>query len=164
MAKQDIKDLFSYSEDLTSLLQWKLSGLRHKPGDEVIPWIDRAGYQVVSISRRKVFIHRIVYELHHGDIGAGLYIDHIDGDVSNNRIKNLRLASSCENSWNRKKQSNGNPDMPKGISFRNDGIYVAAIQKHGERYYKYSKTIEPLISWLSNMRDELHGEYANHGA
>lgn len=164
MANQKIIDLFSYSEDSISHLRWKIDGLRHKAGDEVIPWVDRAGYQVVNVSGKKVFVHRIVHEIHRGEIEAGKYVDHIDGDVSNNRINNLRLASSCENSWNRKKQSNGNPAMPKGISLRNDGIYVAAIQKRGERYVKYSKNIDPLISWLSDMRNELHGEYANHGA
>lgn len=164
MAKSKTHGIFSYSEEVASLLQWKCNGHRHKAGDEVTPWIDRNGYQVISVLRGKFFVHRVIYEIHHGEIDAGLYVDHIDGDVSNNKIENLRLASSCENSWNRRKQSNGNPIMPKGISYKSDGTYVAAIQKHGKRYFKYSKNLDPLISWLSGMREELHGEYANHGA
>lgn len=51
-------------------------------------------------------IHRLVYWLHnpHWDIynsSTNNSIDHIDGDILNNNIENLRLVTHQENHWNR---------------------------------------------------------------
>lgn len=43
--------------------------------------------------------HRIAWALHHGE-WPGEFIDHIDGDGTNNRINNLRLATRSVNARN----------------------------------------------------------------
>lgn len=45
--------------------------------------------------------HRIVWTLHNGVIPEGMFIDHIDGNRSNNNISNLRLATNQQNSSNK---------------------------------------------------------------
>jgi hypothetical protein len=42
-------------------------------------------------------IHRLVYEAWVGEIGAGLQINHLDGDKTNNTIENLEVVSSAGN-------------------------------------------------------------------
>ena len=45
-------------------------------------------------------LHREVWKYHNGEIPKGCVIDHIDRDVSNNQIENLRLATYAMNNKN----------------------------------------------------------------
>lgn len=69
------------------------------------PWYYQHGYaiRICNLTRNKLLLHRVVYELAHGPIPAGLQIDHIDGNRSNNFLANLRLVTHQENQWNRTK-------------------------------------------------------------
>ena len=40
--------------------------------------------------------HRVVWERHNGKIPTGMLIHHIDGDIKNNRIENLKLTNFKE--------------------------------------------------------------------
>lgn len=46
------------------------------------------------------FLHRIVYELLKGEIPEGYVVDHIDTNVRNNHIDNLRACTPTENNNN----------------------------------------------------------------
>ena len=45
--------------------------------------------------------HRVVWKLHHG-VDPKMDVHHLDGDKSNNRIANLRLATTQQRSFARK--------------------------------------------------------------
>lgn len=48
-------------------------------------------------------IARFVWESNYGEIPEGLEIDHIDCNIENNLLENLRLCSHAENTRNRRK-------------------------------------------------------------
>jgi hypothetical protein len=54
-------------------------------------------------TKKKLSLHRVVYELARGAIPAGLQIDHIDGDKTNNFLSNLRVVTNQQNQWNQTK-------------------------------------------------------------
>ena len=61
------------------------------------------GYSLVTIRREaghieSTSVHRLVYETFVGKIPKGLEINHIDGNKRNNRLSNLELCTSRENS------------------------------------------------------------------
>lgn len=58
---------------------------------------DKFGRVEVTSTQR---MHRIVYELFVGPIPKGYEIDHIDTNMSNNRLDNLRLCTHNENMKN----------------------------------------------------------------
>lgn len=60
--------------------------------------------------------HRIIYKIATGD-DSDLVIDHIDGDVGNNRPDNLRTATLQENARNSKKRSRKYSSKYKGVSY-----------------------------------------------
>ena len=69
---------------------------------EHIPKVDKDGYKEVCLSlgnnkRKYIRVHRLVYESIIGDIPPLLTIDHINKDVSDNNIHNLRLMSREQN-------------------------------------------------------------------
>lgn len=57
-------------------------------------------YLKVSLGRRKVSMHVLVYELFVERIPDGLDIDHINGDPTDNRAENLRAVSKSANMRN----------------------------------------------------------------
>lgn len=46
-------------------------------------------------------IHRMIWEELRGAVPTGYFVDHIDGDTSNNNIANLRLVTPSQSSANR---------------------------------------------------------------
>lgn len=71
------------------------------------------GYLVVRVfipstgKSEKGFAHRIAYMIEtNSDIPDGMYIDHINGDRSDNRWENLRLVTLQENNKNKKRYIN----------------------------------------------------------
>lgn len=51
----------------------------------------------VAGHQRFVYLHRVVYEATYGPIPEGLEIDHINGQKTDNRLCNLELVTSAEN-------------------------------------------------------------------
>lgn len=63
---------------------------------------DSKGYLIIKYKGKQFKAHRICWLLHYGYIDNNLVIDHINGNVSDNRIDNLRLVSIEENNKNTK--------------------------------------------------------------
>ncbi|EAS8631504.1 HNH endonuclease [Salmonella enterica] len=61
------------------------------------------GYMQLGFNKRVFTVHRLIWEICKGEIPEGAQVDHIDGDVMNNRIDNLRLVNNSLNSLNRVK-------------------------------------------------------------
>ena len=51
------------------------------------------GYIGIFIKGTHYFAHRIIWEMHNGEIPSGMVIDHIDGNRSNNKIENMHFPT-----------------------------------------------------------------------
>lgn len=72
-------------------------GKKKTPGYHTTTWTIRTEGHEVEGKRKFSKVHRIVWEVHNGPIPAGMEIDHIDMDKTNNHISNLRLVTHAEN-------------------------------------------------------------------
>lgn len=101
--------------------------------------------------------------LHHLVMGCSrsVLIDHIDGDVRNNRKSNLRFATKAQNARNRRIASNNTSGF-KGVSPRRDrGTWLAHITAHGRRIKIGTfRTPEEAAKAYDQRARELHGEFA----
>ena len=64
------------------------------------------GYKTININNKPKRLHRVIYYAHNqewniSDVSKNNYIDHIDGDIVNNDIINLRVVTQQQNTFNR---------------------------------------------------------------
>lgn len=115
----------------------KLYGWREMWGDKIVKvpkWVELKGsikgdgYRQVEINKHKFQYHRVVYYIHNQEwnihnSSTDNSIDHIDRNISNNNIENLRVVSHSQNQWNRN---------AKGYTFdKANGKYLARISLNG---------------------------------
>lgn len=131
---EELQTAFRYEPD-TGLLYW-----RARP-DRSPQWNGRhagkiagapsksQGRIVVNFLYRPVLVHRVIWKMVHGE-DAPADIDHIDGDPTNNRIGNLRLATKHQNLRN--SRLHFGKLTPKGVSFdKRSGKFRASIYLEG---------------------------------
>jgi hypothetical protein len=119
------------------------------------------GYLAVKIGGFGSFkVHRIVYAMFYGC--PDYLVDHRDGDITNNRIENLRKADDYQSTRNTKK-SKTNKSGVKGINRHFDGGWLARVSDGTKRLHFYSKDFDLCVEWITKTRARLHGEYTNHG-
>jgi hypothetical protein len=109
--------------------------------------------------------HRIIWEMHNGNIPDGYVIDHADRNPLNNRIENLRIASRSENAMNSKGKSNKESGLPRNVykDWEYNGIikYRAQVLVNGE-YIRVGNlsSIEEAEMHAKLLTQRLHGDYA----
>ena len=110
-------------------------------------------YACLRIGRRPgilILMHRAVWMFHNGEIPENIQIDHINCDRRDNRIENLRLATSSMNSQNQIKAIGSNRySKVLGVGFRPDCTkkpWFARIgTKNGMKKSKQFATIDEAI-------------------
>ena len=126
-----LKELFDYIEDN---LYWKVDKGSAKMGD-LAGTIDAYGYRVITINNKPYKAHRLIFIYHHGDVPE--FLDHIDGNPSNNDISNLREATTKQNGMNRKKNKSYGGKLVssrfKGVSQISNVKWLSRIAINEER-------------------------------
>ena len=126
---------------------------RRRAGDK-LGYADALGYIKLCFDGRWVMAHRLAWRLIHGGWPAG-EIDHINGNPSDNRIVNLRVATRSQNVMNTRR---GN-----GVCYRPDrGKYQVSIMANGRNHFIgmfKDKGAAERAGAAAKVR--LHGEFAN---
>jgi len=120
----ELRRIFNYHEDGYLV---KRSG---KYSGKKVGFLTSQGYLAVNYEKlkKRFLAHRLIYIWHNGVIPTNMDIDHIDGDKTNNKIDNLRLATRSENQLNR--------TNPKGYSYRkSQNKYHARVTVDGKMEY-----------------------------
>ena len=160
MVTQDyLKDVFDYDAETGLFSRKKVFTNVSKVG---VPLGAKQsnGYIIINIAGRVYRAHRLAWLYVHGEWPEE-DIDHINGDVTDNRICNLRKASRSENLCNTKLPRTNTSGF-KGVSWDSArGKWFGKVQ-FGNKQYPVGRfdTIEQAVDAVNEKRIELHGEFA----
>jgi hypothetical protein len=108
------------------------------------------GYWNLTVKGKRCQLSRAIWVYHNGDIPKGLYIDHINRNPLDNRIKNLRLCTPTQNEYNKPR---------KGYCFE-AGKWRAKIKINGKNKHLGMFDTEKEAKAAYNLSAQLiHGEY-----
>ena len=88
---------FIYCEE-TGNLYWSGNFSPRARKGQLVGSFDTDGYRRTTLNGKSVSLHRIVWLLHNDD--SPEQIDHIDRNVKNNKISNLRASDNTKNQQN----------------------------------------------------------------
>lgn len=105
-----------------------------KPGHPA-GWDTDDGYRTVTVMQRDIKLHRLVWAFANGRWPEGR-IDHVNGNRTDNRPDNLRIASATHNSQNHHGLRPDNTSGVKGVyRDRRRGTWCAQIHVNGKHRY-----------------------------
>ena len=158
ITQTQIQELFYYKD---GVLYWKCPTNRAiKPG-ALAGKTHANGYVQTCIYKKFYYNHRLIWLLHHGELPQ--CIDHIDGNPSNNRIENLRIATLSQNQYNSKMKKSNSSGI-KGVSWdKSTNKWYSQIQVAKKKInlgrYDDVKLAELAVI---EARKKYHGNFAKH--
>jgi hypothetical protein len=157
MTLEDWQKLLLYNSE-TGEFRWQISPSNRVRIGDIAGSINTRGYRNVSYKSVYCGTHRLAWLFAHEEWPDG-HIDHINGNCSDNRICNLRIATSSQNCFNRKRQKRNKSGF-KGV-VRRKYAWEASIMKMGKlKYLGHFKTPEEAHTAYLFAARELHGEFA----
>ena len=122
-------------------------------------YLTNTGYVRVTVFGKAYNLHKIIYEMHHGDTDS--MVDHRNRIKGDNRIDNLRLATKSQNEANTEKRSS-NSSGYKGVYWlKNAKKWRAKIDYNKKQIHigLFSSKHEAAKAY-NKKAEELQGEYA----
>lgn len=189
LTPDELRQLLSYDPD-TGFLTWRTRDASHLQGQATMDaagrlkkWNTRyAGKRAFSLDKstgyisghvleRKWYAHRIAWAIFYGVV-PDREVDHINGDRTDNRLCNLRLAYHHENQHNRKsialKQGKPPTSSHCGVYFSNRRKrWIAKIRCFEvgkgsvQHHLGYHRCETSAAIAYNRAAKRLHGEFAN---
>ena len=163
---EELQKLFDY-DPATGFFTWKIkfSNRPIKPGDRAGGLRGKTDKKYISLKcqGRSLQAHRVAWYMHYGEDPGQMHVDHINGDSTDNRICNLRLATDQENSQNRKLGKNNTTGF-KGVysSYLRTKPYEGVVWIDGKKkIVGYFKTAQEAGDAVKKAKEKLHGEFFN---
>jgi hypothetical protein len=152
ITQSNLKELVDYVD---GKLIAKTNSKCRKVGDTLSSLTDK-GYLKSSVGGKSYRVHRLVFLYHHGYMP--IQVDHIDGNRMNNKIENLREATSSQNNQNRKATSSSGV---KGVVWHKQSKkWVASICVNRKSVHLGSFiSIEEAALVANKSRQSAHGEF-----
>ncbi len=118
------------------------------------------GYLTVSFCGKNFYAHHIAWAIHHGEPPA-MYLDHINGKRTDNRIANLRLVTAAQNLHNGAVRSD-NKLTARGVYYdKQRQSYRVRIRVSQKTIYLGAfKNIQDAKSAYARAAIKYFGEYA----
>lgn len=149
----ELRSQLSYDPESGKI--FRLRAYNHFPAGRETGAHRGRGYYAIKINKRMYLFHRVAWALHYGEWPKH-HVDHINGNPSDNRITNLRLADQSQNMGNRRISRNNKSGF-KGVRKRTDcNRWEASLEVTGNAGRSNRKT-----HYLGSFKtpEEAHAAY-----
>jgi len=120
-------------------------------------------YARIHIDGKYYKVHRIIFLYHKGYLPN--IIDHINGDRYDNRIENLREASTYQNRQNSRIYSTNKSGVKNVYWAENCQKWRVTLTINSKRKtFGFYDDLEEAKQVATSMRDKYFQEFANHGS
>jgi len=155
-----LNTLFEYRN---GVLYWKINKpySKYKAGDKAGRTV-RNGYIQVCIDGNRLLAQQIIFKMFNGYIPN--IIDHINGNVADNRVENLRSVTQSQNCYN-SKISTRNKSGVKNVCWvkASNKWHVQVSLNKKQQSFGFFESLELADLVATEARNKYHGEYVNHG-
>lgn len=110
----------------TGIFIWKVTKNSRALEGEIAGSLNDRGYHRIRIDKKSYYSHRLAWLYEHGNLPVN-QIDHINHIKSDNRIINLREATSTENQKNRSKSTRNKSGVVGVYWSKNHSKWTSAI-------------------------------------
>lgn len=155
---EDARRIFKY-DGATGKITNRITRSANARVGEESGTIDRNGYRVINVAGRLYRAHRLAWFMVTGEWPKNS-LDHISGDVSDNRMSNLREATKSENGRN--SRSRRGSSQYKGVSWdKLRSKWQAHIMHHRKSIAlgRFDSELEAHKAYCV-AADRLHGDFA----
>jgi hypothetical protein len=155
-----LRENMHYEPD-TGVFFWKKPGYGRTVGKIVGSklWTKGKSYLTMKVDGTVYYAHRLAWLYVHGQWPRG-FLDHIDGDRTNNAIDNLREATAAQNAARR--DTSKRMIAPSRGVFPHGTGYVARIHHQNKRHYLgYFSTAAEAQTAYEKAAKEIHGDFAH---
>ena len=159
ITQQELKELFSYDHEIGVFIRKVATTNSVKVGD-IAGGLNQRGYVVIWTNGRSYLAHRLAWLYVYGKFPE-LNIDHINHDITDNRINNLREATQLQNVWNSKIKSSSSTGI-KGITKdkRRCNTFYARCRVNGKiKFLGGFDTKEKAGKAYEDFAKSLHGKF-----
>lgn len=141
ITQEKLKTLVTY-HPRTGKFFWRVNNPRVRVGQQTGQALDRWGYNVICIDRKKYKAHRLAWLYVYGSFPTK-DLDHINRIKTDNRISNLREVTAVENARN------------KGVSVKNKSGYVGVSWKKSHNRWCAQSAVDGVVKHLG-LFDNIH--------
>ena len=170
-----LKECIDYNPE-TGIAVWKERPLHHfkntsnmistnsQTAGKEINTLNSHGYYRFTIDYSTYLLHRVIWKLMTGN-DSDKFIDHIDGDKTNNKWDNLREATPRQNVQNIGKKSHNTTGFKGVQKGPKDGTWIAVIRNNDGKGINLGTfpTPEDAHKAYCEAAVAYHGEFANFG-
>lgn len=130
---EKLRELLDYDPE-TGVFTWRVVRRGSRGVGSVAGVPNPAGYVQIRIDGRLYYAHRLVWLWMFGEWPKA-YVDHVNRDPADNRLKNLRAATNLQNQGNTKLQRNNTTGF-RGVSWsRQRQKYTATLRANGKNQH-----------------------------
>lgn len=123
------------------------------------------GYYQMGLCGQRHLAHRVIFYMATGQDPHGYHVDHINGDPSDNRPCNLRLATQVENLRHRAGMTASNKSGYRNVSWNNHWQrWQVSVTVDGKRIQRKFQNIEDAAQCAAELRAKHFGEFAGVAA
>ena len=158
LTQEIVKDLFDYKD---GALYWKVRAAKNVFAGDRAGFMQGNGYHGVVVNHKIHALHRVIFLHQHGFLPE--VVDHIDGNILNNTVENLRAATRAKNGANQR-ISAANTSGVKNVSWcKVARKWTVMVQKNGvQHYFGRYEDLGAAALVAKQARIDLHQIFARH--